>query len=119
MSEPRAGCYQAAPGVAWAVEGIGLLLVRRTPGARLALRYPEAALWALLSRPRVWHQSLGMLAAITGWSRPVARVWAEKTVSRWVQEGWLVEGDWYPRVRKRTAAGQRGEAAEEAQSKLK
>lgn len=84
--------YRCHPEVAWAVESVGLTLIRRDTGRRLALGYPEAALWELLSREVPLPRLTGMMAAIAGLELQAARAWVTETIGRWVQGGWLVQG---------------------------
>lgn len=87
-----ANSYRCPPDVVWAVESAGLTLIRRDTGTRLALGYPEAALWDLLSRKVPLQRVIPMMAAIAGIELQAAHAWVVETIGAWARGGWLVQG---------------------------
>lgn len=78
--------------VVWSVESDSLNIIRRDTGTRLSLKYPEAALWDLLTRRVPIHRVIEMIAAIAGMEPEAARVWCIDTIGVWTREGWLTKG---------------------------
>lgn len=73
---------------AWAVETAGVTLIRHDGAVRF-LRYPEAALWDLLSREVPLDRIVRITAAVAGLEPATARTWVRETIDAWVREGWL------------------------------
>lgn len=82
-----AASYHCHPEVIWAVESARLTLIRRNTGTRLALGYPEAALWDLLGREVSLQRAIRMMAAIAGMELQATRAWIIETIGAWAQEG--------------------------------
>lgn len=94
---PSEGCapiwYRCHSDVVWAIESVGLVLIRRDTRKRLVLHYPEAALWDLLSRQVAFDRLIKMMAAIAGLELSAAREWVTKTINGWARESWLIGGE--------------------------
>jgi hypothetical protein len=80
------------PAVVWAVESVGLVLIRRDTSKRAVLGYPEAALWDLLSRATPMKRLIPMMAAIAGLTPGSACSWVGTTMQTWAREGWIIAG---------------------------
>lgn len=81
--------YHCSPGVSWAVENWGLLLINGSTGETKCLSYPEAALWDFLSREIPLQKIISMLSVIVGTGSEAARAMAAAAVDAWVRGGWL------------------------------
>ena len=81
--------YCVAPGIKWAVEIDGIVLMDEKAGKTCFLSYPQAALWDLISRGVFFEKTLSMLSAIASLKPEDAEAFIRKTLDDWVTSGYL------------------------------
>jgi hypothetical protein len=72
------------------VETCGITLIHRGTGTTRSLRYPEAALWDLLSRGYSYERTLSLLCAIASLAPEAAERLLLDSLAAWVEVGFLV-----------------------------
>lgn len=82
--------YRCAPHVSWTVERNGLLLLTACNAKACPLRYPEAALWELLSRGNSYRQVASKMRAIALLSAEATERFIAETIESWVEAGLLL-----------------------------
>lgn len=80
--------YRLAPGVRWAVERSAVKLTD-AKGTVRTLRYPEAAVWDLLSRGYAFDKVVSMITHIAALDSPGANVLVRTSVEDWAQSGFI------------------------------
>jgi hypothetical protein len=85
---PRAHFFRPARDIAWSVEQQGVAIVRRG-GSLALLRYPEAAVWELLSRRAPRKRMIRLTAALLNGDAADARAFVDSALMRWLHRGWI------------------------------
>jgi len=85
---PDRARYSPAPGVRWAVEREGIMVINGAQAVEIG--YPEAALWDLVVREVPWPRAVGMLSAIARISDVEAAKLAGDTLHEWAASGLVV-----------------------------
>jgi hypothetical protein len=92
-TKPRGKGYAVdfAPPIGWVVEEGSVRVFHLEQGALLVLRYPEAAIWDLISRYSREEEIVPKLAAICELNMAEARTLLRSCLRRWLQIGILLK----------------------------
>ncbi|MGE5391380.1 MAG: hypothetical protein ACM3PE_09995 [Deltaproteobacteria bacterium] len=85
--------YISRPGMTWAVEENGILLIDPASGRQSFLEYPEAALWDLLSRCHSVERAAPVMKAVIRSRGDCCQDWSLEQLQIWADEGWLLRED--------------------------
>ena len=80
--------YKLSPGVRWVVERFSVTLTDGQGTVR-TLRYPEAAVWDLLSRGYAFEKVVSMITHIAAVDASTADSLVRATVDDWAQAGFI------------------------------
>lgn len=84
------GRFRPAPGVSWAVESLGVVLVPGDGAPPCCLAYPWAAVWDLLGRGRSFEAMVRILGVVGDLAPEQAEPALRRALSSWAAVG-LVE----------------------------
>jgi hypothetical protein len=82
--------YRLSPNVRWVVERFTVIVTDGSGRVR-ALRYPEAAIWDLVSRGYAYDKVVPMMAHIAARDAAEADTLVRTTLENWAGDG-LIEG---------------------------
>lgn len=83
--------YHCNEGVKWAVTTGGIFLLHITAGEKVFLKYPQAAVWDLVSRGYSYEQTMSMLRTIASLDDEQAAELLVSCLEGWIKEGFLIK----------------------------
>jgi hypothetical protein len=87
--KPDGATYRCAPFTKWAVELDGILVINKESGATNFLKYPQAAIWDLLTREYSYEHIVDMVSAITSLQEDEVNTLIAACLAEWAQTGFL------------------------------